>query len=293
MSNKSEFNTKYLFVGLARRGFLDWMSDSVYLKIIYRLTMHKKLNLKNPCTFNEKLQWLKLHDRKDEYINWVDKIASKEIVASKFGSQYVVPLISVWDRVEEIDFDLLPDKFVLKCSHDQGSVVLCDKTKGVDEVKIRRFLQKHLKLDIYRGTREWPYKGVKPRILCEEFLEDNIIDYKVYCFNGEPRFLYVGQGLTEDHSLKIDFFDLDWKPMPFYRTDYNRLDFKLPQPVLFDEMIQLAKKMSQGTQFVRIDLFEVKGKIYFSEFSLYPGSGYMPFVPENYDEIVGSWLQIN
>ena len=283
---------RWLIVGIARRGLLDWVPNSIYLRIVYRLMMKKSLNLESPQTFNEKLQYLKVYDYKPEYTQWVDKIRAKKLVMEILGEQYVVPILGVWDKAEQIDFGVLPDKFVLKCSHDQGSVVLCDKTKKIDEKAIRAFLNLHLKLNIYRGTREYPYKNIKPKILCEKYLGANIVDYKFHCFNGKPLFLYVGQGLTADHSLKIDFFSVEWQPMPFYRTDYRRLGNAIARPKQLKLMTAIAEKLSAGTRFVRIDLFEVNNQVYFSEYTLYPGSGYMPFVPEEYDEIVGSWLEL-
>lgn len=283
--------TLVLLHGLDRRKMLPFISDELFVSIDYRLKMGKKLNLKNPVTFNEKLQWLKVHDHDDRYTNLVDKITAKSEVGNIIGKQYIVPMYGIWDAPNKIDWESLPKQFVLKCNHDQGSVVIVPNKSVFDRKKACRFLQIHLTHNNYYGTREFPYKNIKPKIFAEKFLGNSICDYKFYCFNGIPKYLYVGQGLTVDHSLKIDFFDMDWNCMPFYRTDYDRLGL-IPKPKHFDEMKELATILSKGTRFVRIDLFEVNDQIYFSEFTLYPASGFMPFEPIEYDKIVGGWLQL-
>lgn len=277
---------------LGCRRFLDWMPDSIYCSLVFRAEMGYKLDLKNPLTFNEKLQWLKVNDHRPEYTEYVDKLRAKQIVGQLIGFQHIVPVLGKWEKAEQIQFQDLPDKFVLKCNHDQGSVKLVSDKNELDIQETIKIFSRKLKNNQYYGTREYPYKDIKPYVFAEEFLGSNIIDYKFYCFSGEPKFLYCGQGLTEDHSLKIDFFDLDWNLMPFYRTDYHRLG-QIPRPEHLDEMIEIAKKLSVGVPFVRIDLFEVDGKVFFSEYTLYPASGFMPFVPEKYDRIIGDMMDIS
>ena len=273
------------------RGLLNWMPDAIYIKLLFRGYMGYRLNLKNPRTFNEKLQWLKIYDRNPRYTDLVDKIRAKEIVGDIIGKQHIVPIYGQWDSATDIPFDLLPEQFVLKCNHDQGSVILIHDKEQVHREEITATLTQKLSRGVFCGTREYPYKNIKPRVFAEEYLGGNIVDYKFYCFNGVPRFLYCGQGLTEDHSLKIDFYDLEWQLMPFYRTDYKRLG-KIHKPERFSEMIDIATKLSKGVPFVRIDLFEVNNQVYFSEFTLCPASGLMPFVPKEYDRIVGEWLEL-
>lgn len=280
-----------MFFPLGCMGLLNWMPDSMYIKLLFRGEMGYKLNLKNPKSFNEKLQWLKIFDHKPEYRDWVDKITVKNIVQDKIGKEHVVPILGLWNNAANIPFDSLPDQFVLKCNHDQGSVIIVSNKNDINQQEIIHKLNKKLNRSIYNGTREYPYKLIKPMVFAEKYLGNSIIDYKFYCFNGEPRFLYCGQGLTTDHSLKIDFYDLDWKRMPFYRTDYHRLG-DIPKPKHLDEMITIAKKLSKGIPFVRIDLFEINDVVYFSEFTLCPASGLMPFVPKEYDRIVGDWLDL-
>ena len=270
---------------------IDWMPDKLYNSLVFKSEMGYKLDIDKPQTFNEKLQWLKLYDRKKEYTDLVDKLKAKKIIGEKIGFQHIVPTYGVWNKAEDIDFQKLPTQFVLKCNHDQGSVIIVQDKSKIEKDKIIKELNKKLHRNLYYGTREYPYKNIIPQVFAEKFLQEKIIDYKFYCFNGEPRFLYCGQGLTEDHSLKIDFYDLNWQLMPFYRTDYHRLG-KIPKPINLDKMIEISKRLSKDIPFVRIDLFEVNNQIYFSEFTLYPASGYMPFVPNEYDRIVGEWLRL-
>ncbi len=280
------------FVGaLGNNGLLNWMSDSKYLKLLYKEQLGKELNLDNPVSFNEKLQWLKIHDHNERYYDLVDKIKAKEVVGKIIGEEHIVPIYKIWDKASLINFEDLPDKFVLKCNHDQGSVLLVDDKNRIDVSNIRKSYSKLLKRSPYPGTREYPYKMIKPAVFAEKYLGGSIIDYKFYCFNGEPKFLYCGKGLTTDHSLKIDFYDMNWELMPFYRTDYDRLGI-IPKPHHFELMKNIAKKLSQNTAFVRIDLFEVDDVVYFSEYTLYPAAGFMPFVPEEYDIELGHWIKI-
>jgi len=281
-----------LIAPLGANGFFNWMSDEQYLKLLYKATMHKRLNLENPTTFNEKLQWLKIHDHNPEYTGWVDKIEAKKKIAKILGERYVVPTLDQWANAKDISFDNLPEQVVLKCNHDQGSVMIIDDIKSISRDHIIKYYSSRLSRNPYPGTREYPYKYIKPFVFAEKYLEKSIIDYKFYCFNGEPRFLYCGQGLTADHSLKIDFYDTNWKRMPFYRTDYMRLG-NIPKPKCLEEMIEISKLLAKDVPFVRIDLFEVDGQVYFSEFTLCPASGFMPFVPEEYDHVVGEWLDLS
>ncbi len=276
---------------MGSRRLLDWMPDSLYIKLTYRAEMHKKLQLNNPKTFNEKLQWLKCYDHDNMYSKYIDKIQAKKIVGNLIGEEHIVPTLGKWKNAEEIDYDLLPDKFVLKCNHDQGSVIIVRNKNNFDRDSSARFLNSRLKSNWYYGTREYGYKNISPMIFAEQFLQEDIIDYKFYCFHGEPRFLYCGKGLTIDHSLKIDFYDLDWKRMPFYRTDYDRLG-EVEKPANLDAMADIARLLSKDFIFVRVDLFDVGGQVYFSELTFCPASGFMPFVPEEYDAIVGEWLNL-
>ncbi len=280
-----------LIAPLGSNRLLDWMPDRMFCSLLFKAEMGYKLNLDEPQTFNEKLQWLKIYDHRPEYEDLVDKLKAKKCIGERIGYQHIIPTYGEWDKAEDIPFHELPKRFVLKCNHDQGSVIIVSDKDKLDTESVIKTMAKKLKSSVYYDTREDPYKNIRPKVFAEMFLGDRIIDYKFYCFNGEPKFLYCGQGLTEDHSLRIDFYDLDWNLMPFYRTDYERLG-EIPRPKHLDEMLEIAKELSKDIPFVRIDLFEVNDRVFFSEFTLCPASGLMPFVPSEYDRIVGSWLQL-
>lgn len=289
--NKYTVVVKNTILRMACRGWLEFLGEKRVAGLVYYLKTGNVLDFNNPVTFNQKLQWLKVFDHNPLYSMLVDKIEAKKVVSELISKEIVVPLYGVWDDASEIDYDLLPSKFVLKCNHDQGSVVIVHDKNKIDRKEIEKFLNYKLSRNNYYTTREYGYKRIKPRVFAEEYLGGSIRDYKFYCFNGEPKFLYVGQGLTIDHSLRIDYFDIEWKMMPFYRNDYLRLG-NVEKPKHFEEMLGIAKALSKDIPFVRVDLFEENGKVYFSEFSPCPASGYMPFVPEEYDTIVGSWLKL-
>ena len=280
---------------LTKRKLLNWMSDSAYLKLRYRTIFHKKLNLKNPKTFNEKLQWLKIYDRKPEYIALVDKVAVKDYISQKIGSEYVIPTIGVWQNVDEIHIEELPNQFVLKCNHDSGSVVICRDKRTFNWEKAKEKLRKKQNSNLFWFGREWPYKHVKPCIMAEVYMEDEtqkqgLTDYKFYCFNGEPKFLYVSQGL-EDHSTAIiSFLTPDWTMAPYRRMDFKPLDECPPQPKNYLKMREFSRKLSEGYPFARVDMYEINGKLYFSELTFFPSSGFTPFVPDEWDGIIGDWL---
>lgn len=280
-----------ILIGLISHGYMEWLGDKSLVSLLYKLQKGKLLNLDNPQTFNEKLQWLKVYDHNPIYTKLVDKIQVKQIIGQKIGKEHIVPLIGKWENPKDIPFDKLPKQFVLKCNHDQGSVVLVHDKDTINQKEVCSFLKYKLGRNNYFGTREYGYKNIRPMVFAEKYLGKTIKDYKFYCFNGVPKFLYVGQGLTRDHSLKIDYFDLNWNIMPFYRTDYKRLGM-VEKPKHLAKMIDVAHKLCQDIPFVRIDLFEVNDQVYFSEFTLCPASGHMPFVPLEYDSIVGSWLTL-
>ena len=272
------------------------MCDKTFIKMQYKAIMHKRLNLKSPKTFNEKLQWLKLHDRNPLYATLVDKVEAKKYVADLIGEHCIIPTLRVWDKVEDIEWDKLPEQFVLKCTHDSGSVVICRDKSTFDKEKAIKKLKKKLKSNLFWFAREWPYKNVKPRIIAEEFLSElaeGIIDYKFFCFGGEPKFLYVSQGLENHETARISYVSLDWEQEPFKRTDFKTFETLPPKPQNFDKMIEYSKKLSAGTPFMRVDFYEVRGQVYFSEMTFYPGAGLTAFSPSEWDEKVGQYIDIN
>jgi len=291
---------------LLNEGYLKWMPDKMYLKLLWRARMHSKLNINDPKTFNEKLQWLKLYDRKPEYTLMVDKYEAKKYVAEHIGEQYIIPTIGVWDHFDDINFEQLPDQFVLKCTHDSGGLVVCRDKSKLDIDAARKKIENSLRRNFFWYGREWPYKNIRPRIIAEKYMEDDatvtenrdslnkeLIDYKFYCFSGEPKFLYVSEGLENHETAKISFIDLDWKFAPFHRNDYYTFD-KLPKkPKSFDKMVQLSKKLSKGIPFIRVDLYEINGVIYFGELTFTPCSGLMLFSPQEWDYRIGQYLKLN
>ncbi|SEA08164.1 TupA-like ATPgrasp [Eubacterium aggregans] len=288
-------NSDYRFLINAGFGKCDSMNDEDYLKKKYSIIMGKELNLDNPQTFNEKLQWLKLYDRKPEYTMMVDKIEVRKYIAETIGEEYLIPCLETWDRAKDINFDDLPNQFVLKCNHNSGTgMCICkDKTK-IDFKKVQNGLDKGLRENFYLHAREWPYKNVKRRIIAEQFMGNNLIDYKFYCFNGEPKFLYVALANITDGKKDdlLSFYTLDWKPAPFYRKDHKPFPYKINKPDSLDEMLNIARILSEDIPFVRVDLYEVEGKIFFSELTFSPGGGFGQFYPQIWEEKIGGWLEL-
>lgn len=272
---------------------LRFLPDKTYLQLNYFAHFHKFANLKQPLTFNEKLNWLKLNDRNPEYVKLVDKYEVKPIISDLIGEEYIIPTLGVWNSFDEIDFDSLPERFVLKCTHDsEGLVIVKDKSK-LDMAAAKEKIEYALKQNFYYIGREWPYKNVPPRIIAEEYMEDHtdgeLRDYKFFCFDGVPKAMFIASDRSID-EVKFDYYDLD----------FNHLDIKqkypnantLRKPVTFDKMIELAKIISKGYPHVRVDFYEVDGKLYFGEFTLYHFSGFMPFQPDKWDKIFGDWLEL-
>ncbi len=291
------WNNPYKFFNfLAVRGcYCKFLSDVSYLRKRYRAHFGKKLNLADPQTFNEKLQWLKLYDRRPIYTTMVDKYAAKEYVAEQIGEEYIIPTLGVWDRFDDIDFDALPDQFVLKCTHDSGGLVICRDKNKFDKAAAKAKIEKFLKRDFFWMHREWPYKNVKPRIIAEQYIEDakseELLDYKLMCFNGEVKCSFVCSDRFNGNGLHVTFFDKDWRVAPFERK-YPKRSEGFPKPLNYDKMVELAERLSAGIPFVRVDFYEVMGKIYFGELTFYPGSGYEKFSPEEWDYTFGNWIQL-
>lgn len=270
--------------------------DRLYVKWLFRCTMGYKLDLDNPQTFNEKLQWLKLYNRKPEYTQMVDKVGAKEYVASVLGDEYIIPTLGVYNNASEIDFDALPDQFVLKCTHDSGVIIICkDKSKLDKEDAVRR-LNKNLKRRYYCWSREWPYKGVKPRIICEKYMVDEsgyeLKDYKFFCFNGEPKSLFIATDRAKaDEETKFDFFDMEFNHLPFTNGHPNS-NRKINKPLGFETMKMLAAKLSKDIPHVRVDFYDINGRIYFGELTFFHWSGLVKFEPKEWDYTFGEWLKL-
>lgn len=257
--------------------------------------MGYRLNLKHPSGFNEKIQWLKLYFRPSILHTLVDKDLVKGYVSDIIGSEHVVKTLQVYDKISDIDFSTLPQKVVLKCTHDSGSTVIIDQSQDDTNVKLT-FLTKQLSRNYYLKEREWAYKGVAPQIIAEEFLSsedgEGLIDYKFFCFDGTPKFLYVSQNLTRHSQARISYMTMDWEFAPFSRTDYTAFETLPQRPENFDEMVHFAKLLSKGFPFVRLDFYNITGNIYFSEFTFYPGAGLTEFEPKEWEYRIGDLIHL-
>lgn len=289
----------YSLIDALVHNFGQWLPDSTYIRLRYRCQMGKRLNLKHPKTFQEKLQWLKLHDHNPEYTKMVDKVLVKEYVASKVGSEYVIPLLGVWDKPEDIEWDLLPNRFVLKTNHSGGNtgVVICHDKSTFDRQLAISKLNASLRGDVYKNLREWPYKNVKKKVFAEEFVESkpdvsDLTDYKWYCFNGEPKYCQVIQNRTTKET--IDFFDTDWNHQDFVGMNPAAAPAAVSpaKPSNLDIQIKIARELSKGTSFSRIDLYETEKNTFFGEVTFYPFSGYGVFTPNQYNEMLGKMLTL-
>lgn len=272
----------------------SFIKDPRYLKMMFRMKVKYSLDLENPRSFNEKLQWLKLFDRNDSYPDLVDKYQVRKYVAERIGDDHLIPLIGLWDSIDEMDFGCLPNRFVAKCTHDSGSVVICADKGSFDEGAAKKKLCHALKHDMFFVGREWPYSKVKPRIIVEEYLgnpSDDLVDYKFMCFGGKVKCIFTCTERFSDEGLRVTFFDTEWKKLPFERH-YPASNKAIPKPENLSEMIRIAEILSRGLVFARIDLYVSKGSIYFGEVTLYPGSGFEPFRPLEWDYTLGSWLDI-
>lgn len=284
-------------MGIKRKltnGICRMIPDSVWIRIKFRYRMGKYPDLKNPKTFNEKLQWLKLHDRKPEFSDMVDKYEVKKIIARRLGEEYLIPTLGVWERVEEIDFDSLPEQFVLKCTHDSGGLVICKDKKSLDREHAKEVLRRSMNRNYFWHGREWAYKNVKPRIIAEQYMVDEsgveLKDYKIFNFNGTPKLIQVDFNRFVKHTKNI--YDTKWNylnVMINYPTDPN---VKIEKPECLEEMLDIAAKLSAGLPFLRTDFYVINGRIYFGELTFFPGSGFMKITPESFDLEMGSWISL-
>ncbi len=272
-----------------------YMEDTAFLKLKYKNIIGEKLNLNNPQTFNEKLQWLKLNDRKDIYTTMVDKYEVKKYVSDVIGEKYIIPTLGIYNSFDEIDFEKLPNKFVVKCTHDSGSTIICKDKKKFDIKKAKKKINKALKYNYYYAGREWPYKNVKPRIIIEEYIEDeelkDLRDYKFFCFNGKVNLFKVDFNRFLEH--RANYYDKNLKLLEFGEEvcppDFEK-KIEIPKDIM--KMILLAEKLANGTKFVRIDFYYTNKKIYFGEMTFYPASGFGKFIPDSWDERLGEMINL-
>lgn len=287
---------KAFYLAASARGLTSWIPDSVHLKIMFRLSLGTRLDLNNPQTYNEKLQWLKLHDRNPVHTLLVDKFRVKGWVAERIGEEHVTKAIAVWSNVEDIDIGSLPKQFVLKTNHDSGGVVVCRDKADFDASRACDFLGKRLKRNYYWGTREWPYKDVPPLVFAEEYLEEfdsgDLPDYKFFCFNGKVKAMYVISGRFSKEGPKSDYFDAEYNHLPFINK-YPNAAATPKKPKHFEEMKRAAEKLSEGIPHVRVDFFETAEGYYFGEMTFFHWSGLVRFEPEEWDYTFGSWIDLS
>lgn len=277
---------------------LSFLPDKLYLRIFYFSTTGKSINFKNPKGFNEKLQWLKVNDKRPEYSKLVDKVSVREHIANVLGEEYLFPLLGKWESFEEIDFDALPEQFVLKCNHDSGSTKVIKNKASLTQAdfdEMRVFYTNRLSKDFFYAGREYPYKGIKPYIIAEELMTDendkekSIEDYKFFCFNGVPRIMFVATDRATD--CKFDFYDMDFNHLDLINIHPNT-DKHIEKPEMFDEMKEIAAKLSKGMRHVRIDLYELNGKIYFGEYTFFHGGGFQLCQPPEWERRLGDWIDL-
>lgn len=292
----SLFHDPRHFVSAACIRLGKWLPDKAYLKLMFRLELKQKLGLDDPKTFNEKLQWLKLYYHRPDLTMMADKLAVKQHVASLIGEQYVVPLLGSWDDPAEIDWDALPRRFVLKTNHDGGNygIVICKDKDRLDKAKAIRKLRASLKRNPYLLGREWPYKNIPRKVFAEQYLEEagkqELTDYKFYCFDGKVRFLFIASGRQEGH-ITFDYFDENYRHLDVVQT-HPPAAVPPEKPEHFELMIQLAEKLSEGLPHVRVDFYQVNGKVYFGEYTFFTHGGWAAFDPDEYDRLLGSYIHL-
>lgn len=273
------------------------MPDEEFLRKMFYYKTGWKLDIEYPKTFNEKLQWLKIYDRKPIYTTMVDKYEVKKYIADKIGEEYIIPTLGVWDNFDEIDFDILPEQFVLKCTHDSGGLVIVSNKSKLNKEAARKKIEQSLKRNYYLYAREWPYKNVKARIIAEEYLDDNghvPVDYKISCFNGEPYKIMVCVDRDKDEPTKFYSFDWDWNLLRHNKWGKEAKDNTVcKRPEKLEKMYEIAKILSKDIPFVRIDLYEVNNQIYFGEMTFFPDSGFDKNLDPEIDKMYGDMLVLD
>lgn len=285
-----------IFDNWALWGRLNWMPDRLYLSLKFRSLMGYWMNWKNPKTFNEKLQWLKIHDRNPLYTKLVDKYEVRKYISEKIGEEHLVPLLGIWDNPEDVDFFNLPNQFVLKCTHDSASIIICKDKSKFDIDAAKQKMRNHMSINYYYPSREWPYKNVRPRIIAEKYINDadilDLKDYKFQVFNGIVQNCFVCSNRFMPQGLHVTFFDKNWKALNFTKH-YPKESVPLKKPFFFKEMVAISEQLSKDFPFVRVDFFETSSNFFIGELTFYPGAGFEKFTPSEWDLKMGSLLKID
>lgn len=284
-----------------KRSFLNRIApyikdDAMFLKLRWKLIMGYPLDFSNPQTFNEKLQWLKLYDRRPEYTQMVDKVEAKKYVSRIIGEEHIIPTLAVYEHIEDIDFDMLPNQFVLKCTHDSGGIVICQDKSKLDRVAALKKLSYGLKKNYFYQNREWPYKNVKPRIIAEKYMSnegsEELVDFKVHNFNGTPKVILVCRDRYKETGLTEDFFTCQWKHLDISRPDHPQSTMLIKCPKEIEEILHLSGQLAKDIPFVRTDFYTIGDKVYFGEMTFYPSTGMKAFVPNVWDKTFGEWVKL-
>ena len=282
-----------MILPMGQNGLLKFIPDKLYLKLAFKAEMGYPLNLEHPKTYNEKMQWLKIYDRKPEYILYADKYLVRDYIANKIGSKYLVPLIGVYKSSSEIPWDSLPAQFVLKCNHASGTNIICTDKSKLDYSAVSEQLDRWLRYNAYWRGREWCYKDIEPCIICEEFIGTDEgqtpDDFKFMCFNGEPRLIQVHHDRYGDHTL--DFMDIHWNKTGIVQGPKNS-DKEISKPDTFEEMLGIAKTLAKDMYYARVDLYSMNHNVKFGEITMYPTSGFSPFEKMETDNLLGSWIRL-
>lgn len=270
--------------------------DKRWISFYFKKQTGYKMDWKNPKTFNQKLQWLKLYNRKPIYSTMVDKCEAKKHVADVIGEEYIIPTLGVWDKFDDINFDKLPDQFVLKCTHDSGGVLIVKDKAKFDKEAARKMFRIALNRNNCSVNREWPYKNVKPRIIAEKLITeisnpDGLVEYKIFCFGGEPKIVLVCKGQAHGVGRTNDYCDLNLQRLPFTSLNPNsKGDLSVPKEL--PQLLEVARKLSAGIPQVRVDTYLADGKIYFGELTFFHNSGMAKFDPYEWDEKLGEWITL-
>lgn len=270
-------------------------SDTFYIKQQFKHYLHYSPNLKNPRTFQEKLQWLKLYDRKPIYSIMVDKYEAKNFIQKKIGTEYIIPTIGIYDNAKEINYSLLPDQFVMKTTHDSGTVVVCKDKYKLDIKKTNRYLDNRLRRKYYLIEREWPYKNVQPKIIVEKLIGqpgEDLCDYKFFCFDGHPKLMFIVSNRWGEGGHKADFFDMEGNPVNVYQPGYENSLVAPDLPPCFEQMKEIASVLSADVPHLRVDFYYTNNQIYVGELTFSDSGGYVPFIPDEYNKILGDWIKL-